>query len=150
MEKQYHKKKQNKVSEALIALAELIKIDPGNRIALMEKARCLKVIGKPNKSIDLLVKSENYLSNHESYHALLGTLYLDVKEYVPARKTIENGLLLNPGSCVLWLLKAFSFVFQENYIQAFNSCKHVLKEIVTIGWRYIFIGLLYSIQKRIR
>jgi tetratricopeptide (TPR) repeat protein len=79
--------------------------------------------------------------------ALLGTLYLDVKEYVPARKTIENGLLLNPGSCVLWLLKAFSFVFQENYIQAFNSCKHVLKEDSNNWMALYFIGLLYSIQK---
>ena len=140
-------KNMGKCEDALYACDRLLEIEPANTIALMEKARILQVADKIDQSINLLRKSEKILSDKSSYHSLLGTLYIKKGDYAQARAVIENAIWIEPESCFLWLLKAFSYVFEKNFDQALEACRQALN-INPNYWQAIyFIGHLNDISK---
>jgi tetratricopeptide (TPR) repeat protein len=134
--------------EALDALDIALKLDPENEIVLMAKARSLDSIGKIDQSIDLLFKAKKILSAKSTYYSLLGILYIKKENYSQARNNIKAGICIEPKSCWLWLLKAFSYVFEGKYDQAFEPCKYALKFDSNYWPAIYFIGLLNDILKK--
>lgn len=114
---------------------------------MIEKARCLDSAGKTDLCIDFLVNSKEILSGKNFYYYLLGFLYVKKENYVQARSTIEDGIWIDSKSCLLWLLKAFTFLLEENYSEALTLAETTLKLDASYWPADYFIGSLHVIQK---